>query len=49
MCIRDRDDITVPRMMIEHKLPVVLSVNEIDRLLDATDEDVYKRQPLDGF
>lgn len=32
------DDITVPRMMIDHKLPVVLSVDEIDKLLDATDD-----------
>ena len=36
------DDITVPRMMIEHRLPVVLSVEEIDRLLDATDDLKYK-------
>lgn len=36
------DDITVPRMMIEHKLPVVLSAEEIDRLLDATDNLKYK-------
>ena len=36
------DDITVPRMMIEHKLPVVLSVEEINRLLDATDDLKYK-------
>ena len=36
------DDITVPRMMIEHKLPTVLSVDEIDRLLDATDDLKYK-------
>lgn len=36
------DDITVPRMMIEHKLPVVLSVEEIDMLLDATDDLKYK-------
>ena len=36
------DDITVPRMMIEHKLPTVLSVEEIDRLLDATDNIKYK-------
>lgn len=36
------DDITVPRMMIEHKLPVVLSVEEIDRLLDATNDLKYK-------
>ena len=32
------DDITVPRMIIEHKLPTVLSTDEIDRLLDATDD-----------
>ena len=31
------DDITVPRMIIEHKLPTVLSVDEVDRLIDATD------------
>ena len=36
------DDTTVPRMMIEHKLPVVLSVEEIDMLLDATDDLKYK-------
>lgn len=36
------DDITVPRMMIEHNLPVVLSVEEINRLLDATDDLKYK-------
>ena len=36
------DDITVPRMLIEHKLPVVLSVDEIDKLLDATDDLKYK-------
>ena len=36
------DDITVPRMMIEHKLPVILSAKEIDRLLDATKDLKYK-------
>ena len=36
------DVITVPRMIIEHKLPVVLSVDEVDRLLDATDDLKYK-------
>ena len=36
------DDITVPRMMIEHKLPTVLSVDEVERLLDATDDLKYK-------
>lgn len=35
------DDITVPRMMIEHKLPVVLSIDEIDKLLNATDDLKY--------
>lgn len=29
-------------MIIEHKLPVVLSPEEIDRLLDATDDLKYK-------
>ena len=36
------DDITVPRMIIDHKLPVVLTVDEVDRLLDATDDLKYK-------
>ena len=36
------DDITVPRMMIEHKLPVVLSAAEIDRLLNATKDLKYR-------
>ena len=36
------DDITVPRMVIEHKLPVVLSAEEIDRLLGATKDLKYK-------
>ena len=36
------DDITVPRMIMEHKLPVVLSAEEIDRLLDATKDLKYK-------
>ena len=36
------DDITVPRMITEHKLPVVLSAEEIDRLLDATKDLKYK-------
>ena len=35
------DDITVPRMMIEHKLPIVLSVDEVDKLLDATHDLKY--------
>lgn len=36
------DDITVPRMIIDHKLPVVLTTDEVDRLLDATDDLKYK-------
>ncbi len=36
------DDVTVPRMITEHKLPVVLTVDEVDRLLDATDDLKYK-------
>lgn len=36
------DDITVPRMIIDHKLPVVLTINEVNRLLDATDNLKYK-------
>ena len=36
------DDITVPRMIIEHKLPVILSADEVDRLLDATADLKYK-------
>lgn len=36
------DDVTVPRMIIEHKLPVVLTPDEINRLLDATDDLKYK-------
>ena len=36
------DDITVPRMIREHRLPTVLTVDEIDRLLEAVDEIKYK-------
>ena len=36
------DDITVPRMILEHKLPTVLTSDEIDRLLDAVDDIKYK-------
>lgn len=36
------DDITVPRMILDHKLPTVLSIEEIDRLLDATDDIKYR-------
>lgn len=36
------DDITVPRMILDHKLPTILSIEEIDRLLDATDDIKYR-------
>ena len=36
------DDITVPRMRVDHKLPVILSLDEINRLLDATEDIKYK-------
>lgn len=36
------DDITVPRMIIDHKLPTVITEDEVDRLLDATDDLKYK-------
>ena len=36
------DDITVPRMILEHKLPTVLSLDEVDRLLDATSDLKYR-------
>lgn len=36
------DDITVPRMITEHRLPKVLSADEIGRLLDVTDDLKYK-------
>lgn len=36
------DDITVPRMIIDHKLPTVLTADEVERLLDATDDLKYK-------
>ena len=36
------DDITVPRMILEHKLPTVLTPDEVDRLLDAVDDIKYK-------
>ena len=36
------DDITVPRMILEHKLPTVLTVDEIDRLLEAVDDIKYR-------
>lgn len=36
------DDIAVPRMILEHRLPTVLSADEIDRILDATDDLKYK-------
>ena len=36
------DDITIPRMIPEHKLPTVLTIDEIERLLDAVDDIKYK-------
>lgn len=36
------DDITVPRMIQEHKLPTVLTAGEIDRLLEAVGDIKYK-------
>ena len=36
------DDITVPRMIPDHKLPTVISVEEVERLLDATVNLKYK-------
>jgi len=36
------DDITVPRMIQDHQLPKVLTLDEIERLLDATDDIKYK-------
>lgn len=36
------DDTIVPRMIKEHKLPVVLSSEQIERLLDATNDLKYK-------
>ena len=36
------DDITVPRMIQDHKLPTVLSPDEVDRLLNATGDLKYK-------
>ena len=36
------DDITVPRMILDHKLPTILSLAEINRLLDATEDIKYK-------
>lgn len=36
------DDITVPRMIIDHKLPTVLTPEEVDQLLNATDDLKYK-------
>jgi len=36
------DDITVPRMIEDHKLPVVLSSEEVQLLLDATEDIKYK-------
>lgn len=36
------DDVRVPRMRIDHKLPTVLSGQDIDVLLDSTDDLKYK-------
>ena len=36
------DDIMVPRMIQDHQLPKVLNLDEIERLLDATDDIKYK-------
>ena len=36
------DDITVPRMIIDHKLPTVLTADEVEKLLDATVDLKYK-------
>lgn len=36
------DDILIPRMVLDHKLPVILTNDEIDRLLDATEDLKYK-------
>lgn len=36
------DDITVPRMVLDYKLPTVLSLDEINRLLDATEDIKYR-------
>ena len=36
------DDVRVPRMRIDHKLPTVLSRQDIDVLLDSTDDLKYK-------
>lgn len=36
------DDIRIPRMIREHKLPVVLTLDEVNRLLDATDNIKYR-------
>ena len=36
------DDTIVPRMIIERKLPAVLTSDEIDRLLEAVDDIKYR-------
>lgn len=36
------NDTTVPRMIIDHKLPAVLTPEEVDQLFDATDDLKYK-------
>lgn len=39
------DDFTVPRMITEHRLSVVLTADEIDRLLEAIDVMYEGRLP----
>ena len=36
------DDVRVPRMILDHKLPTVLTLEEINRLLDATENIKYR-------
>ena len=36
------DDVRVPRMRIDHKLPTVLSRQDIDRVLDSTGDLKYE-------
>ena len=36
------DDIIVPRMITEHNLPIILTSDEIDHLLDAVTDIKYK-------
>lgn len=36
------DDVLIPRMKLDHKLPVILTVDEVERLLDATEDIKYR-------